>query len=119
MIASGGESGTIRLWDVQGNPVGQAIQTNQDVVYSVAFSPDGKILTVSVRDTYTPSQRVGRLRRGSVRHTVIHFQRIGNWEDWLEAGCKQLRHHAVFRDPQSEIQQQAKATCQRHVWDHK
>ncbi|MEB3357615.1 MAG: caspase family protein [Synechococcales bacterium] len=39
-IVSGSEDKTIRLWDVEGNPIGQPFQGHESSVNSVAFSPD-------------------------------------------------------------------------------
>jgi WD40 repeat protein/energy-coupling factor transporter ATP-binding protein EcfA2 len=40
-IVSGSDDRTIRLWDLEGNPIGQPFQGHEDSVRSVAFSPDG------------------------------------------------------------------------------
>ncbi|WP_448268354.1 nSTAND1 domain-containing NTPase [Nostoc sp. DSM 114159] len=50
MIVSGGLDGTVRLWDVLGNPIGQPFQGHEDSVYSVAISPDGQIIVSGSRD---------------------------------------------------------------------
>ena len=44
MVASAGQDGTVRLWDVQGSPIGQPIQTTQGPLRSVAFSPDSRMI---------------------------------------------------------------------------
>jgi energy-coupling factor transporter ATP-binding protein EcfA2 len=44
MIASGRYDKTVRLWDIQGNPIGQPLRGHENVVYSVAISPDGKLI---------------------------------------------------------------------------
>ncbi|MEQ8385627.1 MAG: caspase family protein [Coleofasciculus sp. A1-SPW-01] len=41
-IVSGGEDGTLRLWNRQGQPIGQPWQGHQGYVTSVAFSPDSQ-----------------------------------------------------------------------------
>ncbi|MFZ9739306.1 MAG: WD40 repeat domain-containing protein [Prochlorotrichaceae cyanobacterium] len=41
-IVSGSADGTIRLWDLQGNPIGEPFQGHSHYVRSVAFSPDGQ-----------------------------------------------------------------------------
>jgi WD40 repeat protein/energy-coupling factor transporter ATP-binding protein EcfA2 len=41
-IVSGSDDNTIRLWDLQGNQIGQPFQGHGSAVNSVAFSPDGK-----------------------------------------------------------------------------
>ncbi|MGA1132218.1 MAG: AAA-like domain-containing protein, partial [Prochlorotrichaceae cyanobacterium] len=38
-IVSGSSDGTLRLWDVQGNPIGEPFQGHTSSVLSVAFSP--------------------------------------------------------------------------------
>ncbi|MEH1949833.1 MAG: caspase family protein, partial [Nostoc sp.] len=50
MIVSGSLDGTVRLWDVLGNPIGQPFQGHEDSVYSVAISPDGQIIVSGSRD---------------------------------------------------------------------
>jgi WD40 repeat protein len=44
IIASAADDGTVRLWDKQGNPIGQPFKGHQGLVHSVAFSPDGQYL---------------------------------------------------------------------------
>ena len=43
-IVSGSDDNTLRLWDLQGNPIGQPFQGHESSVWSVAFSPDGKAI---------------------------------------------------------------------------
>ncbi|NET49135.1 MAG: TIR domain-containing protein, partial [Merismopedia sp. SIO2A8] len=43
-LVSGGNDGTVRLWDIQGNPIGEPLEGHQKWVTSVAFSPDGQTL---------------------------------------------------------------------------
>ncbi|NEZ55385.1 eIF2A-related protein [Adonisia turfae] len=42
-IVSGSEDKTLRLWDLQGNLIGQPFQTESSA-YAIAFSPDGKYI---------------------------------------------------------------------------
>ncbi|MEW5855864.1 MAG: caspase family protein, partial [Cyanobacteriota bacterium] len=44
MIISGSGDKTVRLWNRQGNPIGQPFKGHQDSVRSVAFSPDGQMI---------------------------------------------------------------------------
>jgi len=44
LIVSASLDKTVRLWDIQGNPVGQPFQGHKSSVKSVAFSPDGKLI---------------------------------------------------------------------------
>jgi WD40 repeat protein len=50
MIVSGSQDGTVRLWDTQGNPIGQSLQGHQDAVTSVAISPDGQVIASGSQD---------------------------------------------------------------------
>ena len=43
-IASASWDGTIRLWDLKGNPIGQPFKGHKAQVLSVAFSPDGQYI---------------------------------------------------------------------------
>ena len=44
-LASGGEDGTVRFWNVDnGQPLGEPLTNHGDSVWSVAFAPDGKTL---------------------------------------------------------------------------
>jgi WD40 repeat protein len=44
ILASGSNDRTVRLWDLNGKPIGQPCVGHNDSVTSVTFSPDGKIL---------------------------------------------------------------------------
>ncbi|PSB09067.1 hypothetical protein C7B62_14630 [Pleurocapsa sp. CCALA 161] len=62
IIASAGDDGTVRLWDKQGNPIGQPFQSHQSLVHSVAFSPDGQYLVSGGGDnTIRLSNKQGNL----------------------------------------------------------
>jgi len=50
MIASGGVDGTVRLWDIQGNSIGEPFRGHESYVSSVAFSPDGTMIASSSYD---------------------------------------------------------------------
>jgi WD40 repeat protein len=82
----------VRLWNLQGNPIGQTFQGHSDGVVSVAISRDRQFIISGSRDK---TIRLWKAR----------------WEDWLEAGCKQLQEHPVLRNPQTSEQQGAKETC--------
>jgi len=50
MIISGSEDNTVRLWDLQGNPIGQPFTGHRSTVWSVAFSPDGQTIISGSED---------------------------------------------------------------------
>ncbi|HEY9641885.1 MAG TPA: AAA-like domain-containing protein [Coleofasciculaceae cyanobacterium] len=49
-IVSGSGDKTVRLWNLQGQPIGQPFQGHQDYVTSVAFSLDGQKIVSGSRD---------------------------------------------------------------------
>jgi hypothetical protein len=50
MIVSGSYDKTVRLWDIEGNPIGQPFLGHEDYINSVAFSPDGKLIVSGSND---------------------------------------------------------------------
>jgi len=49
-FATASQDGTIRLWNRQGNPLRSTIQSAQQSVFSLSFSPDGKTLASAGAD---------------------------------------------------------------------
>ncbi|WOD41899.1 hypothetical protein [Nodosilinea sp. E11] len=49
-LVSGSEDGTVRLWDHEGNPIGEPIQGHTAAVTSVAASVDGQTIASSSED---------------------------------------------------------------------
>ena len=95
-LVSGSWDKTVRLWDTKGNHL--HTYNHDDTVFSVAFSPDGQYLV-----------------SGSSDKTVRLW--LAGWESALEVGCNRLRHHSVFKDLQTESAKNAKATCEKYVWN--
>nr|NMG11688.1 hypothetical protein [Brasilonema sp. UFV-L1] len=50
MIVTGSHDKTVRLWDIQGNPIGQPFQGHAHWVSSVVISPDGKMIVTGSGD---------------------------------------------------------------------
>jgi WD40 repeat protein len=50
MIVSGSGDNSLRLWDLQGNPIGKPFQGHTRPVTSVAFSPDEKMIVSGSED---------------------------------------------------------------------
>jgi WD40 repeat protein len=53
-IASGSWDNTIRLWNLDGMPIGQPFTGHEGYVMSVAFSPDGKTIATVWGDRCRP-----------------------------------------------------------------
>jgi WD40 repeat protein len=131
---------TLRLWDLQGNPIGQPFTGHSNAVTSVAFSPNGQMI-VSGSDDRTvrlwdiQGNPIGQPYRGHKRgvnsvafspdsqiiasggndNTIYLWQ--GSWQAWLATCCNRLRYHPIFKNPQTEIEKSACKTCQKYVWN--
>ncbi|MCG6138879.1 MAG: hypothetical protein MET45_30555 [Nostoc sp. LLA-1] len=86
----------MRLWDTQGNSIGNPFTGHQSRVTCVAFSPNGKYIV-----------------SGSFDRTVRLWQ--VNWVVWLQVACDRLRNHPIFKSPKTEEAKQACEICQNYV----
>ena len=144
-IASGGNDNTVRLWDLEGNEIA-TFRGHKNGVDSVTFSPNGQYIASGGRNTIRlwdlNSTQVGELSWGyeykissgyEYKISSVAFSQDGqyiasggwdilqiwggNWQSWLEIGCNRLQHHPVFTDLQTDIQKEAKQTCEKYVWN--
>jgi uncharacterized protein YjiK len=51
LIVIGCWDSTVKLWDIEGNPIGQPFRGHEGFVSSVAFSPNGQLIVSSGRDS--------------------------------------------------------------------
>ena len=132
---------TIRLWDKQGNPIGQPFKGHEKAISSVAFGPDGNYI-ISGSDDKTirlwdkQGNLIGQPFKGhedavqSVAFSpdgkyivsggsdgTVRLWRAGNWLSRLETGCNRLRYHPVLKNPETDVAREAKKTCQKYVWN--
>jgi energy-coupling factor transporter ATP-binding protein EcfA2 len=98
-LATASADRTIKLWKLDGN-VPVTIKGHEAAINSVRFSPDGQLLVSSSKDT-----------------TVILWNR-DNWKTLLEFACNGLHDRPVFNPPKTDIAKEAKATCQKYIWNN-
>jgi WD40 repeat protein len=129
-LVSGGNDGTVRLWDTSGKAIGQPFKGHEGSVYSVAFSPDGKTLVSggndgTVRLWDSSGKAIGQPFKGhegwvlSVAFSpdgktivsggddgTVRLWR-GNWQDWLEVACNGLIAHPILVAPETLLKEDA------------
>ena len=138
-IVSGSIDDTIRLWDREGNPIGEPFRGHEDAVSSVAFSPDGRyIVSGSHDDTIRlwdlEGNSIGQPFRGheddirsvgfspDSRYIVsgsndgtVRLWQVGDWQIWLEIACDRLRNHPILVNPEdNDLAKAAGKTCLKY-----
>jgi WD40 repeat protein len=74
LLATASEDGTAKIWDMQTGKVLQTLKGHGDVVWDVAFSPDGKLLATAGADE---TARVWDVATGEMRVTFTgHTDRV-------------------------------------------
>jgi WD40 repeat protein len=77
IIAVGGEDGELRLWDVETGTVQPEILKHQGKIYSLAFSPDGKLLASGCGQRATSVAKLEKSPDATeVRLGVVHLYNI-------------------------------------------
>jgi WD40 repeat protein len=76
IIASAADDGTVRLWDKQGNPIGQPFKGHQSLVHSVAFSPDGQYIASGGGDNTISTIRLWDKQGNIVQRFKSHQGRV-------------------------------------------
>ena len=87
MIVSGADDGTVRLWDLHGQPIGPQFNGHAAIT-SVALSPDG--------NTLVSGDKSGK----------IMVRQIGI-ETFLREACDWLRYHRALLSPETEKEKRA------------
>ncbi len=98
-LATASADRTIKLWKLDGD-VPITIKGHEAAVNSVSFSPDGQLLVSSSKDT------------------TVRLGNRDNWKTLLEFACNGLHERPVFNPPKTDIAKEAKATCQKYVWNN-
>jgi WD40 repeat protein len=97
-IVSAGADGTVRVWDAKsGKGIGEPLRGHQGLVPAAAFSVDGSRI-VSAGDD------------GTVRVWD------SSWTNPIGLACHSLRDHQSLISPTSDVQREARHTCQRWGW---
>jgi tetratricopeptide (TPR) repeat protein len=97
-IVSGSSDTTLRLWDREGNLLGEPLQGHTGGVNAVAFSPAGD-----------------RIVSGSDDNT-LRLWWSGGWHDWLRRCCTRLLRHGDLVRADDPLAQAACEICQDHGW---
>jgi WD40 repeat protein len=133
-IASGSESGMIRLWNGQGAPI-RVFKGHEDNVSCLAFSPDGETIVSgaddgTVRLWERQGKPIGRPFKGNDGITSLALSSDGKvlvsgdsagnvWvrqialETFLREACDWLRYHRHLTSPETEIEKRAARVAKR------
>ncbi|MDZ8104668.1 MAG: WD40 repeat domain-containing protein [Nostoc sp. DedQUE12a] len=85
LIVSASNDSTVRLWDIDGNPIAQPWRGHEKEVNSVAFSPDGKLIVSASNDSTVrlwdiEGNPIGQPWRGHEKEVnSVAFSPDGKW----------------------------------------
>jgi WD40 repeat protein len=129
----------VRVWDAKtGMPIGKPLAGHEDVVFSVAFSPDDQRIVSGSRDK---TLRIWNAKTGATIGTLIGHEdavisvafspdgqsivsgssdnrvRIWDisWQHLLQTACNQLRYHPSLNQPTTDVAREAKQSCEQYV----
>jgi WD40 repeat protein len=137
-ILSGGEDGTVRMWNRKGQQIGEPFKGHQGSVMSVVISTDGQTILSggedgTVRMWNRKGQQIGepfKGDQGEVSSVVISTDgqtilsgrtdgAVRMWDikldTWLKTACERLADHPVFKKPESVDEKKAKETCKPYL----
>jgi WD40 repeat protein len=96
-IVSGSADGSLRLWNLRGDPVSEPIEGHQGSVWAVTMHPDGQTCYSGGED-------------GTVRVWTV------GWRAWLALAAERLRHHPAIVESDSEVAAAVRAILDGQPW---
>ncbi len=137
--STGGIGSTLRIWNTKGHQIVRSIEAGGFAVSSVAFSPDSRLIASAIRGIDGSAVQLWDLQGNQIgvplnsadfvvftpngqRLISIKDDGVALWlvglDSWLKHSCKQLRYHSALVKPTTEAAREAKATCEKFVWNH-